>query len=67
MFAKGCSVGALGKECPVTAASEDTVQTFLNAQQSDFVITGLRVQGENGLSKVIAWTGQQPVLPNPGL
>jgi hypothetical protein len=65
LYVEACSVG-LQKVCPASA-SGDISQSFLNAKQEDFIFTGLRVQGENGISKVIAWTGQQPVLPNPGI
>lgn len=65
VFVQACPVG-FQKACPVTA-SGDIAQSFLNAEQNDFIFTGLRVQGENGLSKVIIYGGQQPVLPNPGL
>jgi hypothetical protein len=65
MYVKACPVG-FQATCPTTT-SGDVSQAFLNAQQNDFIFTGLRVQGENGLSKIIVYSGQQPTLPNPGL
>jgi hypothetical protein len=65
VYVQACPVG-FQKTCPASASGAIS-QSFLNAKQDDFIFTGLRVQGENGISKIITWTGQQPVLPNPAI
>jgi hypothetical protein len=74
---KDLPIGLAVDRCPVLPADKggglnqkncgpfttnDISQSFPSTSVDDFDIVGVRVQGENGISKTIQWTGSQPLL-----